>query len=131
MTVTSSCSGLLVRVTNTGGIIRSNQDTYYSNNMDCQWKISSNVMLQLVFIRFSTESNYDILTVYNGGSSSSPVIGRFNGSSLPPSITSSSGQLYLRFTSDGSVTKEGFLANYQGVLLLVNIHAHSVESRFF
>lgn len=121
MRVTSSCESLLLRVTNVDGIILSNQGSSYSTNMDCQWKISSSVALQLVFVRFRTQSSADFLTVYDGGSSSSPVIGRFSGFSIPAPITSSSGHLYLRFTSDGSRSYQGFHANYRGVLLLVNL----------
>lgn len=119
-TATCSCANLLHRVSTTDGILLSNMRTFYSNNMDCHWSISSTVMLQLVFLHFKTQPN-DFLTVYDGGSSSSPVIGRFSGSSLPAPVTSFSGQLYLRFTSDSSGSHYGFLANYQGAFLLINI----------
>lgn len=72
-------------------------------------------MIELVFSSFYTESSADYVTVYDGDSTSSPVIGRFSGSSLPASIKSSSNRLYVRFYSDGSVQYRGFVAHYQGI----------------
>ena len=54
MNVVSSCANLLVMDTNTSGIIRSGQGSYYSNNMNCQWTFTSNVKLELVFLHFKT-----------------------------------------------------------------------------
>ena len=118
VTATSSCLNLLVQATNTGGIIDSNyQSTYYRDNMDCEWNISSNSMLRLVFVRFNTEVSADYLKVYGGGSSSFPMIGRFSGSSIPTPLTSSTNKLYMRFTSNGHSTYSGFRAFYQGIIL--------------
>ncbi|KAJ7369459.1 hypothetical protein OS493_038796 [Desmophyllum pertusum] len=83
--------------------------------MDCHWNITSNAVLELVFLRFNSEKCCDYVRVYNGGSLSSPAIGSFSGSSLPAPITSSSNNLYVRFASDGSVTSQGFRARYRGV----------------
>lgn len=113
MTATSSRTNLLLRVTNTSGIISQRGRKFY--HLDYQWNISSNVMLQLVFVRFKTQTSTDFLRVYDGGSSSSPLIGRFSGSSLPAPITSSSGNLYVRFTSNGSRRYGEFEAHYRGM----------------
>jgi len=56
----------------------------------------------------------DYLYVYDGGSSSSPLIGPFSGTSLPSPITSSSHKLHVRFTSNASVKRRGFRASYRG-----------------
>ena len=112
---TSSCANLSVSQTNTGGVIQSNNmSTTYINNMDCQWYISSNARVELVFSRFHTQSPADNVSVYDGGSLSSPLIGTFNGPSRPAPITSSSSKLYVRFTSDSSTTYGGFQAHYRG-----------------
>ncbi|KAJ7383080.1 hypothetical protein OS493_030967 [Desmophyllum pertusum] len=100
LTATSSC--VMIQLTSTSGIIRPSQSSQYTDNMDCRWNFSSNAMLEIVFYRFNTEGCCDHVNVYDGGSPSSPLIGRFNGSSLPAPITSSSNNLYVRFTSDGS-----------------------------
>lgn len=61
---------------------------------------------------FNLENNFDFLYIYNGPSISSPLIGRYTGSTLPPTITSSSvdGSLTFRFTSDGSTRRSGWVS---------------------
>ena len=116
MTATSSCSNLLVRdASNSTGTIYSTRTSTYSSNMDCRWNLTSNGVIELLFYRFVTESSADYVSVYDGDSTSAPLIGRFSGSSLPAPITSSSTKLYVRFTSDGSTQYRGFAARYRGI----------------
>ena len=82
--------------------------------MSYNWTLSANTKLRLVFFRFETESGYDFVNVYNGTSSSSPLIGQYDGSTLPAAITSSGNNLFINFTTDGSVIKSGFAASYHG-----------------
>lgn len=119
MTATSSCSNLLVRNANksTGTIYSSRSSSTYSNNMDCRWNLTSNAMIELLFYEFATESSADYVSVYDGDSTSAPLIGQFSGSSLPAPITSSSTKLYVRFTSDSSVLYRGFTARYRGIFI--------------
>ena len=88
--------------------------------MDCHWNFSSNTQLELVFISFDTEVNKDTVSVYDGDSTSSPLIGQFSGSSLPPLIYSSSNKLYVTFKTDGSNEVSGFTALYRGGSRLVS-----------
>lgn len=55
---------------------------------------------------------YDHVEVRDGGSETSPLLGRFCGYDKPDDIKSSSNQLWLKFVSDGSVNKAGFAANF-------------------
>ena len=80
--------------------------------------LSANKNIRLIFFRFQTESSYDKVRVYNDGSSSSSLLGEFDGSSLPSAITSSNNALYIRFTTDGSSTETGFAAGYHGKIVL-------------
>ena len=117
VSATSSCANLLVSQTNTDRQIKSNQlSGSYSNNKDCRWKLTSNAKIELAFLRFNTEPSADFVTIYEGGSLSSRLIGTFSGSSLPSQIQSSSRNLYVRFTSDVSRTYQGFLAHYRGMM---------------
>ena len=118
MSATSSCSGLLVTRSRSSGIIFSNRNGEYSNDMDCSWTLSANTNIRLVFFRFQTEGSLDTVRVYNGISSSSSLSGEFHGSSLPSAITSSNNALHIRFTTDGSVAKTGFAASYHGKIVL-------------
>ena len=95
-------------------MIYSNRDGSHSDNMYCGWSISSNTNLELIFFRFDTENSFDFVYVYDGGSPSSPLIGQYHGNSSPAAITSSSNQLFVIFTSDGSIVRSGFAASYHG-----------------
>ncbi|KAL9986101.1 hypothetical protein ACROYT_G000181 [Oculina patagonica] len=112
LTATSSCANLLTIRSSTSGLIYSNKNGTYNNSMNCQWSLSANANLELEFFRFDTEVNYDFVYVYNGGSSSDPLVGKYNGSSLPAKIRSTSNKLFIVFTTDGSVLKSGFAASY-------------------
>ena len=113
---TCSSSLLVQNVNNQSGLIQSSTGTSYSSNMNCGWTMTSNAKLELVFVGpFTTESNCDFVYVYDGGSSSARLIGRFTGSSRPGPIVSSSNQLHVRFTSDGSSQYHGFKAVYRGM----------------
>ena len=109
MTATSSCSNLLVRDASkpSGTIYSTYRNTTYSSNMDCRWNLNSNAVIELLFYFFTTQSSADYVSVYDGDSTSAPLIGQFSGSSLPAPITSSSTKLYVRFTSDGSSQYRG------------------------
>ena len=99
-------------------MIYSNKDGVYNDSMTCNWTLSSNTNLELIFFRFDTELNYDYVYVYDGGSSSSTQLGKYHGNSLPPKLTSSSNQLFVTFRSDWSIVKAGFAAGYHGKRLL-------------
>ena len=115
---TSSCSGLLVTRSESSGIIFSNRNGQYSNSMDCKWSLSSTTNIRLIFFSFQTEGTHDKVRVYNGRSSSSPLLDEFDGSSLPSAMTSSDNALYIRFTTDSSQTRTGFAASYHGKIVL-------------
>ncbi|MGI6718740.1 MAG: PKD domain-containing protein [Bacteroidales bacterium] len=68
-----------------------------------------NAKIKVEFISFQTENNYDKLKIYNGASTSSPLIGTYSGSNSPGTIisTSSNGALTFSFSSD-------YWTNYSG-----------------
>jgi hypothetical protein len=52
------------------------------------------------------------LTIYDGGSSTSPMMGKYCGDSIPPSHVSSSNEVLIQFQSDGGLTETGFKMEY-------------------
>lgn len=68
----------------------------------------------LTFTAFDLESGYDYLFIYDGGSVNAPLIGQFSGTNLPNggTITSSTGSITLKMTSDVYVSGAGFICNW-------------------
>jgi gliding motility-associated-like protein len=102
----SACSGTFYDNGGTGN---------YTNNRDITFTIcpsTSGLSVQAAFSAFQLESGYDYLYIYNGNSTSAPLIGTYSGTTSPGTIISSAsnGCLTFRFTSDGSVTYSGWVA---------------------
>ena len=50
--------------------------------------------------------------MYDGGLSTSPMMGKYCGDSIPPSLVSSSNEILIHFHSDYSETEAGFQMEY-------------------
>ena len=100
-----ACGGLF---TDSGG-----SSSNYENGEDLTWVLSSSapgtpVTLEFAFV--DIESGWDQLDVYDGPDMTAPLLA---GNILNPiTLTSThpSGMLFIHFTSDSSVTREGWLA---------------------
>jgi hypothetical protein len=92
----------------------------YQNNSNCSWLIApddSISKVKLSFIKFNTDTA-DVLTVYDGPTTASPVLGTFSGSTLPTQTLNSTGpQMLVTFVSNGSTTASGFLLSYDATLV--------------
>jgi hypothetical protein len=62
----------------------------------------------LSFTEFSTEANFDKLTVYDGNSTKAPILGVFSGTTLPPVVYGTGKSLTLNFHSDGGIPGPGW-----------------------
>lgn len=84
----------------------------YSNSQDLTYTIYPNVgnNLQVVFSSFQVESCCDWLRIYNGNSTSAPLIGQYTSNPGTVTSTSADGSLTFVFHSDGSVTYSGWVA---------------------
>ncbi|XP_050313173.1 cubilin-like isoform X2 [Anthonomus grandis grandis] len=86
----------------------------YPRDIDCTWTINvpHNSQILLKFLNFSLEAysgcRYDWLEIRNGGSSSSPLVGKYCGTTVPKTISSHTDKLYLKFHSDNSKVAPGF-----------------------
>ncbi|WP_459209390.1 reprolysin-like metallopeptidase [Aquimarina rhabdastrellae] len=108
------CDSGATLTANTGSFTDGSGSSNYANNRDCSWLIQpeNGGTVTLTFDSFNTEANYDYVLVYDGDSAAATRIGRFSGSSLPSAVTSTGNALFVRFTSDGSVTRAGWAASY-------------------
>ncbi len=69
--------------------------------------------LVLTFDFFSTEENYDILTIHRGDSRSGPVITTLSGSIQPPPVVViDTGCITLHFVSDDNIVARGWQASW-------------------
>ena len=86
----------------------------YQNNTNCEWLIKpdSGNFIKLDFLNFNTEQGNDILTVYDGETTSSPVLGSFSGQTIPQSLYSTSGSILLVFITNSSITDLGWKVKY-------------------
>ena len=68
--------------------------------------------ITLTFTSFDLESGFDHLLVFNGSSNQAPRLGKFTGTTLPGTLTASSGKMFLEFRSDCATTRPGFAAKW-------------------
>ncbi len=92
----------------------------YSNNQDFTEVFSPstpNSNIRFVFSSFSLETdancNYDYLKIYNGNSTSSPLLGTWCGTNSPGTVTANNptGSLTFVFHSDGSTVSSGWASS--------------------
>lgn len=78
-------------------------------------------LLQLTFRDFDIEAHencaWDSITVRNGGSPGSPIIGHYCGTLNPGTIQSGSNQLVVIFNTDHSIQHGGFYATWSSETL--------------
>jgi len=86
----------------------------YQNNDDCSWLISPAGIdhLNISFVTLNTEATNDKVTIYDGPTTSSPVLGSYSGSTIPGNIISSNDSVLVKFTSDASTTGTGWQIYY-------------------
>ena len=101
-----------------GGIFVDNGGTTgnYSDNLNQTTTIcpsNPGDMVTVTFTSFDLEYGNDVLKVFNGTSTASPLIGTFTGSTIPQPITSNSpdGCLTFEFTSNATINSSGWIAN--------------------
>lgn len=66
----------------------------------------------LTFSSFNMEANADHLLIYDGNTTAAPLIGKYTGTSLPPTVSSTGGAMLVEFRSDCSQTFSGWAANW-------------------
>jgi len=90
----------------------------YADNADCKWLIAPDDSIDKITLNFLTFDMHDsdYVIVYDGSTTAAPVLGKFQGDSLPVSVTSTGNRMLIRIVSDLSGNSGGFLAGYTSVL---------------
>lgn len=89
----------------------------YLDNASASWLIDPQTTedsitdITITFYEFETEAN-DVVTIYDGPTTSDPVLGTFSGTTNPGTIESTGNQVLITFSSDGSGTGPGFYLEY-------------------
>lgn len=107
---TSSTSGTLY---DSGG-----PSGYYMDGENCQFLINPGCTgtISISFNQFNTESCCDRLSVYNGTNTAAPLLGTYQGYTIPPTLTANSGKMLLVWYTDGSVVDAGFSATWTSTI---------------
>lgn len=114
--VAGGCGGPITA--HSGEIHSPSYPNSYPDHVDCSWIISVDPNHRVLFsfsdldIEFHTNCTSDYVTVHDGPSMSSPLLAQICGDKLPPSITSTSNTIYVRFRSDSSRNHRGFRASF-------------------
>lgn len=95
----------------------------YQPNSTCTWLIDPQINpedtiknLALNFNKLDTENGMDIITIYDGPSTSSPVIGTFSGNTIPTStIISTGNKVLISFQTNSTDERNGWLISYKSL----------------
>ncbi|XP_055914618.1 cubilin homolog isoform X2 [Eupeodes corollae] len=105
----------------TGELKSLNWPNEYQNNLNCSWTISVKPghQIELLVKSFNLEESEnctnDWLEIRNGGSNSSPLIGKYCGQTIPRRIPSFTHQIQLKFRSNSETVSGGFRIEWQTV----------------
>ncbi len=110
------CSGITTLTEPEGNISDGSFGFNYKDNSNCRWKIIPEGIgpLELTFTSFRTESESDILRIYDLGSETliATYSGIYNGTDVPPPVLVPSGKVFLIFSTNGSVNEAGWDVDY-------------------
>ena len=93
----------------------------YSTSADCSWLISPQTLqdsvtkLTIGFNYISTNPS-DYLTIYDGPTTSSTLLGSFSGDMVPAAINSTSNKVLVKFKANGGSPGKGFSLSYSSSL---------------
>ncbi|CAB1449408.1 unnamed protein product [Pleuronectes platessa] len=101
------------------GVLSSpNYPGIYPSPSRCAWLLEAPVghTITLIFSYFNLEPHstcgWDSVTIFNGGSPGSPIIGQYCGNTSPGTIQSGSNKLAVVFLADHSMSLGGFTASW-------------------
>ncbi len=89
----------------------------YVDNENCSLLIDPGcaISITLSFTQFITESCCDFISVYNGTSTNDPLLISISGGTAPSPVTATSGTMFIVWSSDFSVTGNGWEASWTSV----------------
>lgn len=109
----TTCNGSTVFAAPSGSFSDGSEINNYGNNQSCYYFISPPCAesVTLSFSEFDTELNYDGIIIYDDWEGTNQLA-VYSGTSIPATVTSTTGQMLVIFVSDYSNTMQGFSADY-------------------
>jgi hypothetical protein len=116
------CGGLVIMSAQTDTLADGSGNWNYHDNSACLWRIMPEgaSSVTLYFTEFETESEFDVLKVYD--LQAGQVLAEYSGSyspGVPDPVTSPSGKMFLTFNTNSTVTAPGWEAYYESNLVNV------------
>ena len=103
-------------LTNTEGSLYDGSGTAeYLTNQDCQWLIQPTGNIDHLIISFDVLDMglNDTVYLYDGTSVNDPILAKYTGGTIPPSISSSGNSVFVRMITDASLNGDGFGLSYR------------------
>ena len=101
----------------------------YQADLRCSWLYCTSTSLALQFDAFSIERSYDTITVYSGSDANAPRLATLTGlegqGAFLTAASSSSGCMFVTFSSDSSVSGTGFLGAFTSGANRAGLSDHS------
>ncbi|MBM3436298.1 MAG: hypothetical protein FJY07_08810, partial [Bacteroidetes bacterium] len=130
------CQGVTV-LDDLSGTLSDGSGTFnYHNSSACMWKIMPEQAQSVTihFTSFKTETIHDKVRIYDLESQEmlAEYSGNFSSGNLPDPVTSPSGKMFIAFSTNSSVTLEGWDATYTSVLTGIQTNPNEEETfRFY
>jgi PKD repeat protein len=115
-TQTPFCSGTTTLTAPNGTFEDGSGSGNYSANSNCRWKITipNAAGINLSFSFFDLDAG-DIIKVFDGATTASPLLATFDIGSDLNLVTASGGTMLVQFISDGANQAGGFTLTYNGI----------------
>ncbi|RXM30192.1 CUB and sushi domain-containing protein 3 [Acipenser ruthenus] len=108
------CHANDMRFDSTGVILSPGYPDSYPNLQMCAWSITveKGYRITLYFEFFQTEKEFDILEIFDGPTSHSPILATLSGDYSSFNITTTGHEALLRWSADHGTNKKGFRIRY-------------------
>jgi hypothetical protein len=115
-TVPVWCTGTQMITSDTASVSDGSLGFDYMNNVNCKWKLfpENGDSLTIYFRYFDTEPGADVLKIIDFGTQEmlAELSGHYEENNPPSPVTAPSGKMYLIFSTNGSVTRNGWALTY-------------------
>jgi spore germination protein YaaH len=89
-----------------------NRNHYDNENYSYTIAPSGATSVSLTFSAFTTQAGSDVLSLYDGPTTASPLIGNYSGTTSPGTVNSTGPSLTLKWISDASTVSSGWKATW-------------------